>query len=42
MRRECAAFGYAGGLHAARAPRTGPATTVFTDMRELPALLGEA
>jgi HAD superfamily hydrolase (TIGR01509 family) len=35
------AFGYAGGLTPA-ARLAGPATTVFSDMRELPALLGEA
>jgi HAD superfamily hydrolase (TIGR01509 family) len=34
------AFGYAGGLTAADR-LAGPATTVFHDMRELPALLGE-
>jgi HAD superfamily hydrolase (TIGR01509 family) len=34
------AFGYAGGLTAADR-LAGPATTVFGDMRELPALLGE-
>jgi HAD superfamily hydrolase (TIGR01509 family) len=34
------AFGYAGGLTAADR-LGGPATTVFTDMRELPALLGQ-
>ena len=35
------AFGYAGGLTPAERLR-GPGTTVFADMRELPALLGES
>jgi HAD superfamily hydrolase (TIGR01509 family) len=34
------AFGYGGGVTPAER-LTGPATTVFADMRELPALLGE-
>ena len=34
------AFGYGGGVTPAERLE-GPATTVFTDMRDLPALLGE-